>query len=143
MEPTLKAGDHVIFRYKRGLTEADRNMVISFAVSSVPYLYEKMQREELVIKRVVGLPGDTISTDGTMILINGEPRATKGNYLRNEHQLDLSSPVVVPEGQFYALGDNDRSSLDSRMFGFVPISGVRGISISKLKKADGAEVQKD
>ena len=135
MEPTLESEDLILFRYKRGLNEADRERVVYFMVSSVPYLHGMMQREERVIKRVAGLPGDTVSKDGNSILINGKPRATMGNYPRNKHQLDLSSPVVIPEGYFYALGDNDGNSLDSRMYGFVPISGVRGITITKVEQA--------
>ncbi len=135
MEPTFESGDHILFRKKRGLNEADREKVVYFMVSSVPYLHELMQRDERVIKRVAGLPGDTVSTDGKSILINGIPRATKENYLRNEHQLDLSSPVVIPVGYFYALGDNDGNSVDSRMYGLVPISGVRGITISQVEQA--------
>ena len=140
MEPTFNAGDHVAFRFKRGLNDSDRERVVCFQISEVPYLCKFMQRDEKMIKRVAALPGDTISTDGKMIFINGSPRARKGSFAINQYQIDLSSPVVIPEGFFYVLGDNDSNSLDSRMFGLVPISAVRGITIKEVEqgtKSDG------
>ena len=70
-----------------------------------------------LIKRVVGLPGETIATDETgRVLING--RVLKEPYLpRGVTTTPGITPKTVPQGQYWVMGDNRGNSKDSRVIG--------------------------
>lgn len=79
------------------------------------------------IKRVIGLPGDTVTIEEGNVYRNSE-------YLDEPYILDnitdcprsSCGPVVVSEGEVYVLGDNRMNSLDSRIFGPIAISTIYG-----------------
>ena len=78
---------------------------------------------ELLIKRIIGLPGETIEVRDGIVYVSGEPldeeylvRKTTGTY----------GPTTVPEGQVFVMGDNRGASNDSRIFGPVPLDRVVG-----------------
>lgn len=78
---------------------------------------------ELLIKRVIGLPGETIEVRDGSVYINGQPlnepyltRQTSGSY----------GPTLIPEGQVFVMGDNRGASNDSRVFGPVPMDRIVG-----------------
>lgn len=81
------------------------------------------RRSDPLIKRVVGLPGETVEVRNGLVYINGE--------LLDEPYLDQNTypgmpPRVVPEHQVFVLGDNRGASNDSRAFGFVPYEDIVG-----------------
>ena len=55
------------------------------------------------IKRIIGLPGDTIEVSNGMVYINGEPY--EEDYIAEEPTYEFG-PVTVPEGEYFVLGDN-------------------------------------
>jgi len=75
------------------------------------------------IKRLVGLPGDTIEIKNGKIYVNSQPfehPSTKNTYYYNRGDYGLiGQKIVVPKDSYYVLGDNSRSSRDSRYWGFV------------------------
>jgi signal peptidase I len=78
---------------------------------------------DLLIKRVIGLPGDRVEIRAGQVIINGEPlnepyltRPTYGDY----------GPVDVPPLHIFVLGDNRGFSNDSRAFGPLPLNSVIG-----------------
>ncbi|MBN2583855.1 MAG: signal peptidase I [Planctomycetes bacterium] len=86
---------------------------------------ERSGKDEQYVKRVIGLPGDTVAVrafDG--VYVNGlrldEP------YIRQTPQYRFG-PVVVPDGQLLVLGDNRNNSYDGHYWGFLPIESVQGV----------------
>lgn len=74
-----------------------------------------------LIKRVIGLPGETIETRNGVVYING--RALTEPYLDLGIETDnIDQPTVVPAGSMFVLGDNRPRSVDSRRFG--PVSAT-------------------
>ena len=99
------------------------------------------------VKRVVGLPGETLEIRDGDIIVNGEtvpkPAAiTETCYYDNVFE-DGETPryglpgqtFTVPEGRYFVLGDNSGESLDSRIWGFVPRRNVRGRVLFRWKPA--------
>jgi signal peptidase I len=79
------------------------------------------------IKRVIGLPGDTVEIKDGGVWVNGI--ALDETYLHGDTtdcQPRACDPVVVPEGSVFVLGDNRAHSSDSRYFGTVEISDIVG-----------------
>jgi len=85
------------------------------------------------IKRVIGVPGDVIRIENKTVYVNGVPQKNKYAihvdprvYPRDYQVRDNFGPVTVPEGKLFMRGDNRDESNDSRFWGFVDISAVRG-----------------
>lgn len=78
-----------------------------------------------ILKRVVGLPGDTIEVRGDSVWVNGELATWPGVITGSADQFHLG-PFEVPPRYLYVLGDNRPVSLDSRYIGPIPVSQVRG-----------------
>lgn len=79
--------------------------------------------DELLIKRVVGLPGDEVAIHDGRVYINGQP--LDEDYLNQETRGNLA-PRVVPPLHVFVMGDNRRASNDSRSFGPVHIDNIVG-----------------
>ncbi len=85
------------------------------------------------IKRVVGVGGDTVRVENKNVYVNGalqeNPHAIHVDpriYPREFQPRDNFGPVTVPEGKLFVMGDNRDESNDSRFWGFVDVSAVRG-----------------
>jgi signal peptidase I len=76
------------------------------------------------IKRVIGVPGDTVEGRNGRVFVDG--KAVDEPYLQPGMQTSEFGPVKVPEGQIFVMGDNRTNSADSREFGPVPIDTVVG-----------------
>lgn len=124
MVPTLEVQDRFLankFIYR--FTEPERGDIVVFQA------VEKNGEGEFdtLVKRVVGLPGDTVQVQGGTLLVNGEPQNEP--YLNTNVVPDVNAPYgpkKVPEGTFFALGDNRGNSLDSRFYGPVPMENLKG-----------------
>lgn len=80
-------------------------------------------RTETFVKRVVGLPGETVELRNGELYINGEFVAQ--NFERTPSTRDFG-PTIVPEGHFFVMGDNRDHSNDSRSVGALPRDMIRG-----------------
>jgi signal peptidase I len=93
--------------------------------------------EEDYVKRVIGLPGDTVEYKDDKLYINGkyyeEPyldkykKQTINDKLTGDFTLkEITGEKTVPDGKVFVLGDNRRGSMDSRYFGFIDEEEVVG-----------------
>lgn len=111
MEPGLHTGQFVMVNKTAYLfSEPQRGDVIVF--------HNPQNTSQDYIKRVIGLPGDTIDVDYQRVFVNGK-ELNETSYISTpfNHQGDH---WVVPSGKFFVMGDNRPVSDDSRTWGYVP-----------------------
>ncbi len=154
MVPTLQVGDYILVnKYTYGIRlPVIRNKVIALNEpqrGDVMVFFPPHMNDTYFIKRVVGLPGDTVSYRNKQLYVNGElvPRESLGvvpegnsrfalgmetlggsNHLM---QVDTVRPgrdfsVVVKPGHYFMMGDNRDNSSDSRVWGQVPEKDIVG-----------------
>jgi len=86
------------------------------------------------VKRLIALEGETVEIKNGNILINGKriggPDSVKSNHYYNRGDFGKEgSSVTVPNGFYFALGDNSANSRDSRYWGFVPKNNLIGKAV--------------
>jgi signal peptidase I len=80
------------------------------------------------IKRVIGVPGDTVALQSGEVILNG--RTLQENYVPPEYRDQMSMmPLRIPRDQYFVLGDHRSSSNDSRMWGLVPRNYIYGKAV--------------
>lgn len=115
MEPTLMPGQFILVnKLSPKLNDINRGDIIVFHYPIDP-------REDY-IKRVIGIPGDTIEVRGNMVYVNGN--AIKEPYIAAEPSYNGS--WAVPVSELFVLGDNRNQSSDSHAWGFVPWANIVG-----------------
>ena len=124
MEPNLHTDQRLIvekltynryFRQYLGLDGPERGDVVVIDIAD--------QGGELLIKRVIGLPGDIIEIRNNQVFVNNQPLSEP--YI-NDVTTGQFGPVTVTPLHVFVLGDNRSYSNDSRNFGTVPLQDVVG-----------------
>ncbi|GGH24036.1 signal peptidase I [Paenibacillus segetis] len=82
-------------------------------------------KEIFYVKRVIGLPGDTIEVNNGHLYRNGEELIEP--YIKEQMDIGLDQVWTLPEGSIFVMGDNRNHSKDSRVIGPVPQDHVMGI----------------
>ncbi|MEZ5398308.1 MAG: signal peptidase I [Bryobacteraceae bacterium] len=155
MEDTLLIGDHLLVdklayappgpvsRYLLPYSDVKRGDIIVFRYP--------IDIRQTFVKRVIGVPGDRIKVVKKEVFLNGKPLSEPYKYHKTDYfdsyrdnfpsepNVRLYEPanemlannvrdgeVVVPDGHYFAMGDNRDSSLDSRYWGFVPRENIIG-----------------
>ncbi|MFC5540326.1 MAG: signal peptidase I [Bacilli bacterium] len=104
-------------------------------------VFKAPYEDEYYIKRVIGLPGDTIEMKDDVLIINGkeyeEPYVNRNSVsqMRTTENFtleELTGEKTVPEGYIFVLGDNRLRSYDSRHFGLIPLDDVYGESKMRI-----------
>ena len=120
MNDTLENGDVLILnKLKYSFADVKRGDIISLEYDDTKYL----------IKRVIGLPGDSISIRDNTLYINGELYVE--NYLNegleyDDFELSSLGYTTIPDNMYLVLGDNREDSLDSREIGLIKKENIIG-----------------
>ena len=128
MTPTLLVGDHVLVDKSISWNNEGlkRGQIIVFRFPE--------DETKLFIKRVIGLPGETIHIRNKTVYVNGTVLDERAYSQRIDPNVldaqmnprDNFGPATVPEGSYFVLGDNRDQSLDSRFWGYVQRTKVTG-----------------
>ncbi|MCM0606252.1 MAG: signal peptidase I [Xanthomonadaceae bacterium] len=125
MEPTIAIGDRIFVNrvaydlkvpltniILKNLDEPKRGDIVVFESPVKPGL--------TLVKRLVALPGDDVLIENGFLFINGKPGEFENHVKRiPEYFRPESRHFIVPEGQYFMMGDNRDNSADGRVFGFV------------------------
>ncbi len=132
MLPTLDNGEYVLISRLSYLTgNYHRGDIIVFRPPMYPdaSFWQRLfgfpgfdDNYEDYIKRIIGLPGETVSISNGKVYINNVPLIE--TYI--EASPDYSNTWVVPAGQLFVLGDNRNNSADSHAWGFLPEENILG-----------------
>ena len=129
MEPTLHIGDRVLVNklsYKFG--DVERGDLVVFKRPDIAAESQAVVRD--LIKRVIGLPGETIEARDGAIYINGQ--RLDEDYLPAGTISENLPSQVVPAGKIWVMGDNRTNSRDSRVLGPIDIDTVHGRAFVRI-----------
>ncbi len=125
MEPTLLIGDHVLADRHLAARNPKRGDIIIFEYPQDP--------KKDFVKRVVAIGGDIVEIRDKELFVNKKP--AKETYVAHkeaevipadQNPRDNFGPVTVPAGSYFVMGDNRDRSYDSRFWGFVEKSRIKG-----------------
>lgn len=125
MEPTIAVGNRVLaekiaYRFVRGPRQGDI-VVFDDPEAQLPEL----------IKRVIAVGGQTVDLKNGSVYVDGVKQNEPYTYGKPSVPLDpeIKFPVTIPAGYVWVMGDNRTNSGDSRVFGPVPVSSIRGHAV--------------
>lgn len=144
MQPTLENGDRL---YSLRHKQVKRNDIVVINAPDAP--------GELYIKRVIGMPGDTVKVQNERLYVNGKLQKQpylKTSFMRKEitdwakannrsstgiqftQDFDIATDKAtqsehVPQGEYFVMGDNRFVSHDGRAFGFIPKSKIQSVVV--------------
>lgn len=147
MLPTITEGDRItVNKMAYGLRLPFTGKLLSSAETAKRgdiVVFDSEAADKRLVKRVIGLPGDTVSMRAHRLNINGKP--LEYEFLENDifieklegspHKVRIDnnsgplanfSEVTVPSNHYLVLGDNRNHSADSRVYGFIPQEELRG-----------------
>ncbi len=152
MENTLLIGDHLIMSrigYDAGVPFTNWHVSLwrnphrgQMVIFRPPYSQNKPD----LIKRVIGLPGETVAIHDGSVWINGkklQEKYTTGPTELPERYEMLPAfrglPLTVPKDQYFVMGDNRGNSYDSRFWGCVPRDDIIGTPVTIYMSVDAPE----
>jgi signal peptidase I len=123
MLPTLDIGDRVVVEKISYYLEPPKTGDI--VVFSPP---EQLQ-DQAFIKRVIGLPGQTVTVNKGLVYLDDKPLVEK--YIAEPPKYQWG-PYRVPENQYFVMGDNRNNSNDSSRWGFLPKQNIIGRAVVRF-----------
>ncbi len=129
MDPTFASNNYLIVNqlsYRLGNPERGQVVIFKFPLNESEYF----------IKRIIGLPGETVKIDGTTVTIinKANPNGFKLDepYVVQRNQIEGSTTVQLEDDQYFMMGDNRKASYDSRVWGPVKRDLIIGTPILRL-----------
>lgn len=158
MQPTIVEGDRILvnkmaYRLELPFTDIALLNLASPQRGDIVTMSSSAADTRLV-KRVIGLPGDTVELRNNHLIINGQPvhyltsasvdivteqlpeKPHAVQFLQVTRTMDNFAAVKVPEGAYLMMGDNRNNSADSRVYGFFPAVEIQGKAIRVLASLD-------
>jgi signal peptidase I len=126
MVPTLEVGDRVVVS-KLNKDPGRGDIVVFDRPANDP---AAPGEPDVLIKRVIGLPGETVSARGGRVYVDGKP--LREAYLPKGTETDIAAPILVPPGDILVMGDNRGISQDGRYFGPVSKKLIVGRAILRI-----------
>jgi len=142
MKPTLQVGDHILvnkfiygIKFRVPFTSINKTLIPISAPkrNDVVVFIFPVEPNKDFIKRVIGLPGDTVRIVNKKVYINNFPmedlHGTHTDQMvipEMEQPRDNMGPRIVPPGKIFVMGDNRDESYDSRFWGFVDQKQILG-----------------
>lgn len=125
MAPTLNIGDRLFARRVYNLEKLSRGDLIIFYYSP---------KDQLYIKRLIGLSGDEVVIKNGEVTVNGE--VLTEDYVKYDR--DFNGEFKVPSGQYFLLGDNRDNSSDSRFwdYPYIDSNDIKGKAFFKVYPFD-------
>lgn len=115
MEPTLANSEKVIMRKKLLNEKSSRYDIV--------FIKDPYDSGAMIVKRIVGLPGESIYCENGKIFINDK---VIEDSLELDDKTENFGPVTLEDNQYYVLGDNRDHSTDSRVFGSISENSIVG-----------------
>ena len=123
MQPTLSEGNVVLLNKAfYNFFDVKRNDIISFEYDGTKYL----------VKRVIGLPGETVEYKDGVLLINGKKVEDEYAKITEDFSLVDIDESVIPKDHYFVLGDNRVNSLDGRKIGLISKEKIIGKAIFRI-----------
>ena len=126
MVPTLEIGDRVVVS-KLNKDPGRGDIIVFERPANDP---AGPGEPEVLIKRVIGLPGETVSAVDGKVQIDGKP--LREAYLPDDVVTEISKPISVPPGDILVMGDNRMVSQDGRYFGPISKDLIVGRAILRI-----------
>ncbi len=134
MKPTIQIGDRVVVSKIHSKLKPPQRMEI-VVLKPTSYLL-KMNVYGVLIKRVIGLPGEKVQVKNGQVYVNGKPLEEK--YLAEKPKYSWG-PKTIPPNSYLVLGDNRNQSFDGHNWGFVPIQNIVGRAIVRFWPLDSLD----
>jgi signal peptidase I len=130
MEPTLQIGDRIVVsKLSVEFGTIHRGDILVFRA---PAAVQTQCGDDVadLVKRVIGLPGDHLTSKGNTIYVNGSPLLQP--WTHNEPLGRAIGKVTVPANHYFMMGDNEDDSCDSRYWGTIPRSSIIGKAFIRI-----------
>lgn len=130
MYPTLNSGEH----NDRVIIEKYKHYTKGYKRGDIIILKSDKTDKDILIKRIIGLPGETVEIKQGKVYVNNE--LLTESYLPGDIITNPSMKVDVEDGHVFVLGDNRGNSTDSRMLGVIPVDDIIGKATFKFNILD-------